>query len=278
MNARNAVRAPLPRPQRGLSLVELMVAMTIGLLIMVVLANLFIGTKASYRTQDDASRIQENLRFAAQVLGRTLRLAGYRADWHQSYDQVFGVGVPPIAGSDGDGANGSDTVIVRFQGSGSGTSSSNCVAANSCAGADGTVLDCLGNRIDRQMGTTRFVENRFRVRTPGANGGPALFCSIDGGNTWTEVVPDIENMQVLYGEKTSALPNAERYLAAGAAGQNLNNVISVRIALLHRSANPSAGIVDTRTYELARTTFDPADDRRFRFAAATTIGLRNRTQ
>jgi type IV pilus assembly protein PilW len=261
-----------------MSLIELMVAMTIGLLITVVIANLFIGSKASFRAQDDTSRVQENLRYASLVIGRTLRLAGYRADWNQTYDQVFGVGVTPIAGTDNNGANSSDTIIVRFQGSGNGTSSSNCAATNSCAGADGTIIDCLGNRIDRLMGTTRFVENRFQVRTPGSNGGPALFCSIDAGATWTEIVPDIENMQVLYGEKTSALPNAERYLVAGGGGQNMNNVISVRVALLHRSPTQSAGLTDTKTYDLARTSWDPADDKRFRLAATTTIGLRNRTQ
>ena len=115
--------------QRGMSLVELMVAMTIGLIITVVIANLFLGTKETYRTQDDLSRMQENLRFAFQVIGRTVRLAGYRADWNRTVDQVF-VGNAPIDGTNGTGANASDIIIVRFQGSGNGTSSANCVASN----------------------------------------------------------------------------------------------------------------------------------------------------
>lgn len=275
------------RAQRGLSLVELMVAMAIGLVITVVIANLFLGTKQSYRLQDDASRIQENARYSAQVLGRTLRLAGYRADWNQSYDQVFNTAVAApvvfaigqsVTGVNDNGTNASDTIAVRFQGSGTGASAAGCVATNTCAGADGTVLDCLGNRIDRLMGATKFVTNLFQVRTPGANGGPALFCSIDLGAAWTEIVPDVENMQILYGEKTTNLPSAERYLVAGAAGQNMNNVISIRIALLHRSANLSAGALDTRTYTLAGTVWDPADDFRMRLVSNATVGLRNRTQ
>lgn len=273
-------RFELQRPgtRRGFSLIELMVAITIGLLITIVIGNLFLGTKQNYRAQDDTSRIQENVRYSAQVLGRTLRLAGYRADWNQSYDQVFGAGVTPIGGTDNDGANASDTILARFQGSGTGASVAGCVAANTCAGADGTVLDCLGNRIDRQMGTTRFVENRFQVRTPGANGGPALFCSLDSGATWTEIVPDVENMQILYGERTGSLPSAERFLVAGAAGQNMNNVIAVRIALLHRSANLTAAALDTKTYDLAGTIYNPVDELRLRMVSNSTIGLRNRTQ
>ena len=99
------------RRQRGMSLVELMVAMTIGLIITVVIANLFIGTKETYRTQDDLSRMQENLRFAFQVIGRTVRLAGYRADWNRTVDQVF-LGNSPVDGTNGAGANGSDTAGV----------------------------------------------------------------------------------------------------------------------------------------------------------------------
>ena len=265
--------------QRGMSLIEIMVAMTIGLIILLVIGNLFIGSKQNYVSQDDASRTQENSRYSSLVLGRTLRLAGYRADWHESYDQIFGVGVTPVAGTDNNGANSSDTMVVRFQGSGDGTSTpAGCVATNSCAGADGTVLDCLGNRIDRKMGTAVFVENQFQVRTGGANGGTALFCTIDSGTNWVEIVPDIQNMQVLYGERTGSLPNVERYLAAGTAGQNMNNVIAVRVALLHRSANNSATLTDTKTYNLAGTTVGPFNDARVRSVSNMTVGLRNRSQ
>ena len=279
----NTLRATLnPRRQRGMSLVELMVAMAIGLVITVVIANLFIGTKQTYRTQDDLSRIQENLRFAFQVVGRTVRQAGYRAEWNRTTDAIFGTNVPPIDGSNATGANNSDTIIVRFQGSGTGASAANCLAANTCAGADGRVLDCLGNRVDRQMGpgtgvNVNFAENWLQVRNGGANGGPALFCSINLGGTWVEIVPDIENMQVLYGEKTG--PTAvDRYLAAGTVGLNMAQVLNVRIALLHRSANFTAGETDTRTYNLVGTSVGPFNDRRIRLAATSNFVLRNRTQ
>jgi type IV pilus assembly protein PilW len=274
-------RASLPmRRQRGMSLVELMVAMTIGLILTVVIANLFLGTKQTYRTQDDLSRIQENVRFAYQIVGRTVRQAGYRTEWNRTVDQVF-LGNSPIDGVNGAGATG-DTIIVRFQGSGTGLSSAGCLATNSCGGADGRVLDCLSNRVDRQMGAgtgagISYAENWLRVNTPGASGGPALFCSIDQGATWTEVVPDIEAMHVLYGEKTG--PTAvDRYLAAGTAGLVMAQVLSVRIAFLHRSANLTAGETDTRQYNLVGTTVGPFNDQRIRLAATSNFVLRNRTQ
>jgi len=283
----NTQRASLPlRRQRGMSLVELMVAMTIGLILTVVIANLFLGTKQTYRTQDDLARMQENVRFAFQIIGRSVRLAGYRAEWNKTVDQVF-LGNSPIDGTNATGANASVTLIVRFQGSGTGLSSAGCLATNSCGGADGRVLDCLSNRVDRQMGAgtgagISYAENWLQVRTGGQNGGPALFCSINQGTTWVEIVPDIENMQVLYGEKTG--PTAvDRYLDASKKGTAITDlvmaqVLNVRIALLHRSANLTAGETDTRTYNLVGTTVGPFNDQRIRLATTSNFVLRNRTQ
>jgi len=62
---------------RGFSLVELMVAMTIGLIILLALGRLFVGTKKSYNTQDALARMQENGRIAMHLLIRDVRMAGY---------------------------------------------------------------------------------------------------------------------------------------------------------------------------------------------------------
>lgn len=65
------------RDMRGLSLVELMVAITIGLIIMAAVSSLFVSSKQTYTTQDSLARLQENARFAMQFLIKDLRLAGY---------------------------------------------------------------------------------------------------------------------------------------------------------------------------------------------------------
>lgn len=62
---------------RGFSLVELMVALTIGLIIMAAVSMLFVSSKKTYTTQDSLARLQENARFAMQFLVKDLRLAGY---------------------------------------------------------------------------------------------------------------------------------------------------------------------------------------------------------
>jgi type IV pilus assembly protein PilW len=62
---------------RGFSLVELMVALTIGLIILSAVSMLFVNSKKTYTTQDSLARLQENARFAMQFLTKDLRLAGY---------------------------------------------------------------------------------------------------------------------------------------------------------------------------------------------------------
>ncbi len=65
------------RKIHGFSLVELMVAMTIGLIILAAVSTLFVSSKATYTTQDSLSRLQENARFAMQFIIKDLRMAGY---------------------------------------------------------------------------------------------------------------------------------------------------------------------------------------------------------
>lgn len=66
-----------PIKQAGFSVVELMVALTIGLILTAAVATLFINTNKTYNTQDDLARIQENARFAIEFITRDLRMAGY---------------------------------------------------------------------------------------------------------------------------------------------------------------------------------------------------------
>lgn len=66
-----------PSLGRGFSLVELMVAITIGLIVLAAVSAVLVGSKRSYNTQDRLARLQENGRFAMQFLIKDLRLAGY---------------------------------------------------------------------------------------------------------------------------------------------------------------------------------------------------------
>lgn len=64
--------------QAGFSLVELMVAVTIGFIVIGAVGYLYIGSRGAFRTADNMSRMQESARYAMDTLTRDIRMAGYR--------------------------------------------------------------------------------------------------------------------------------------------------------------------------------------------------------
>lgn len=66
------------RRQRGLTLVELMVALLLSLVLMYGVVTVFMANKQTFQVQEGLSRVQETGRYAIQALVRDLRRAGYR--------------------------------------------------------------------------------------------------------------------------------------------------------------------------------------------------------
>ncbi len=122
---------------RGFSLVELMIAMTLGLAIMGGIIALFLSNKQVYRTQEALSRVQESGRLAFEIMARDIRMAGNlgcpRTDRvanvleNQSTDWWADAFGPAIIGYDGDQAfaaatnraTGTDIITIRRAATGS---------------------------------------------------------------------------------------------------------------------------------------------------------------
>ncbi len=76
MNRRNT-HGSLPRRNRGFSMVELMVALVITLILMAGVSQIFLSSKKSYVIQDTLGRMQENGRYAMEIITTDLRRSGY---------------------------------------------------------------------------------------------------------------------------------------------------------------------------------------------------------
>ncbi|MBI5611491.1 MAG: hypothetical protein HY942_00265, partial [Gammaproteobacteria bacterium] len=70
-------RRRMPAGAGGYSLVELMVALAIGLFILGAVVSLFVTSKSSYRAQEGVDALQENGRYAIRALADDVRLAGF---------------------------------------------------------------------------------------------------------------------------------------------------------------------------------------------------------
>lgn len=67
--------------QAGLSLIELMISITIGLILLLALSGIFIGSSKSRNEMQKSASQQESGRYATQVLSDNLMLAGYLAEF-----------------------------------------------------------------------------------------------------------------------------------------------------------------------------------------------------
>ena len=65
------------RRTAGLSLVELMVALALGAVLMAGAITLFVNNRATYEVTNDMARLQENARFALEVMTQDIRMAGH---------------------------------------------------------------------------------------------------------------------------------------------------------------------------------------------------------
>ncbi|MGJ4803878.1 PilW family protein [Luteimonas sp. SDU82] len=65
------------RSQKGVSLIELMVALAIGSLLILALVEVFAASRTAYMLSAGLARTQENGRFAIDILQRDLRMAGH---------------------------------------------------------------------------------------------------------------------------------------------------------------------------------------------------------
>ncbi|MCW8917794.1 MAG: PilW family protein [Gammaproteobacteria bacterium] len=124
-------RPAAPTTQHGFSLIELMVALVIGLILLAGVLQLFLGSKQTYRTQEALGRVQQESRFAFATLSRELRMIGYQGcagraslapnviadrDGDDIADLPFG-NTTPLQGFDGGSGWLNPTPLPRIAGS-----------------------------------------------------------------------------------------------------------------------------------------------------------------
>ena len=106
------------RAQRGVSLIELMIAIVIAGLIALGLTQIFAASSATSRMTEGLSRVQENGRFATQFLQRQLRMVGYMgcgADTGRIVQQSFVNHLAEFDANVPGGNNVPDGNAYRFQ-------------------------------------------------------------------------------------------------------------------------------------------------------------------
>lgn len=166
--------------EHGVSLIELLIGLTIGLLVAVAAVGSLVYTRVSSTTVGDSSRLQQDASTAFRVIGQHLRQTGARPVQNHINERVrFN---PSYSGL-------STSTFVILNGT-NGTSNANDTLVISYAN-DTTIdsRDCLGQT---PAGAT--VTNTFTVS---AN---ELRCLGSAASATTQaVIPGVEDMQIWYG-------------------------------------------------------------------------------
>lgn len=260
------------RRQQGLSLIELMVALAVGMLLLAGFLQIFMSVRSTYAGNEAASRVQENGRFALDILSQHARLAGYRDPKHLDRPN-------PIMPPNGHGCTAGGIYCSLDRDA---TLSATVNAENGdrigfeyqpALTSAGTRLNCAGNTVGNEdVLTTAF----YTKVTDLGNGqlGSALYCqSSKGGSDPVELVEGIDAIQVQYGVGPDN--HVRRYVNAAAVA-DWNQVIAVRFAVLANSVYPVRGTpVAERKYYLLDTGPYEFDDDKQRQVFTTTVFLRN---
>jgi type IV pilus assembly protein PilW len=216
--------------QRGLSLISLLIALTIGVFLLAGLFDLWLQTRNTFQAQGYLAQVQDSERMALTVMANTIQSAGYYPLW-ENYSTSSSVPPPTpllstlnafptaanfsvagqyISGTTLTTATGvyaaGDLIVVRYMAD---------------TGANGKQLDCLG----QSHTNLTIVTNTYSVSS-GAN--PALQCEVDTESTSgavtlgtpQAVIANVSNLTALYGVDPTNTGSVTEYLDATAVGSS----------------------------------------------------------
>jgi type IV pilus assembly protein PilW len=230
MNPLSIKRFRSRRAAHGFTLVELMIALLIGLFLTGGLLTLVFAMRRSTTNQAGMSQLQDDLRMGMSILTNAVQSAGYYPNplLNTAVSMFPPVGTTFAPGQSITGTHTSaatpDTFTVRYATAGS----------NTALVKDNTI-NCAG-----QTSTTPATWT-MTLQVDTANS--VLQCVLSDGvnpNVTLNLVTGVTNMQVLYGVQSSTLTptnSADSYMTASTIPAALwPNVVSMKITLTY--ANP----------------------------------------
>ncbi|TXI20302.1 MAG: prepilin-type N-terminal cleavage/methylation domain-containing protein [Nitrosomonas sp.] len=238
--------------QLGFTLVEMMIAMTIGLVLLLVIGTIFASSRQVFGEQEDNARIQESGRYALEIIGRNVKQAGHVEVPFTGFKVAF-TGTA-ISGTNGD-PGVPDTITVQYDAA---------IGDN----------DCDGSPVNE---TGKIIQNHFNIDAVNAElqcyGQVSDAPTVPGAPPIGDVLlSNVEDLQILYGIDTNGDQSVDQYVELPI---DWDQVVTARVCVLIRS--DKTNIVPNGNYLNCNgvTVAVPAD-RRLRRAFTATINLRNR--
>ena len=273
------------RSQAGLSIIELLIALGIGVFLLAGIIQVTIGSRQSFDVVQAQSSMQEAGRFGVTFIASGVRQAGYVnagaidfADPDEFASTLVNVNADlesmtlrwPAQNGFEAGAivNGTDNATTT--GLADAKANTDSLTIRLQGDPDGVMRDCQGAAMS--VSDADVIRMTYYVDTNNN-----LNCAIDGANP-VELVSGVENMQIMYGVAVnpSSSIRAGRYVPARElTATDWPNVVAVRVALMTISDN--IALEDTsKNYQMLDQAIAGVSDGYARQVFAQSVTLRNR--
>jgi type IV pilus assembly protein PilW len=248
------------RKQQGFTMVELMVAVLIGLFLLGGLGILVFDNKRAFVGQGSLAQLQDGERMASTIMTDVIQTTGYFPNPQQNTAaNLISAASPPsvlVAMNAGQGVTGltgatlqGDSITVRY-------------ATNNHDG----ILLCNGN--DNETGSQAYYANTFSVVVNASNVSQ-LVCNLStngGAPVAYPLVNNVQSLTIMYGVNSAGIANnVDSYMTASAVTANnfWSNVVSVQLTITflnplvaNNGTNAGSNVAGQGTYSSATIPFN----------------------
>ena len=244
---------------RGFSLIELMIAMTVSLFILAGLFYSVIGDLRSYESTRSTQGLISKSRMAVQTMRLYIQQAGFRDVDALMNNTSFDSGTSAVGGSwvSSQVVNGltSSTVISDEK------TDSDILTVRFMGAADNGIVSCVGGDL---IGQTTSYEITLYVNTSNQ-----LMCK-DNNSTAIVFDRNVEFMELLYGTEDDL-----RYFTASEVA-DWTAVNRIKVGLLLSEDVSGYGLQNNNSYTIFNKTINATNDTHYRTVVMDTVSIGNR--
>ncbi|MCS3745083.1 type IV pilus assembly protein PilW [Xanthomonas arboricola] len=221
----------------GLSLIEMMIALVIGLILLLGVIQIFSASRSAFQLSEGASRAQENARFALDFLAHDIRMAGHFGCINDQAHFVKGEGDPKVNLSTSTGSGSPLDFSVSIQGyEAAGTAPGSQLTIGGTWGA----VTGLPAEIQALSPAPRPGSDIIVLRYLSAEGAPVTALAVTGGNSVVSVEAGRWSRLTSNGVATPTLFGvADCSHADVFAGTSTNSSVTAAVDLSRYTAQPT---------------------------------------
>jgi type IV pilus assembly protein PilW len=281
-----------PRYSKGLTLIEMMISMVLGMVIILGLTSVYLSSQKSARTRDAIGNMEANARVALSSLRQIIEHAGYPSiynvplekPFHTTDDGAIDINLKCRGGTEDlvrpnsiankytIDSGGRDRLVVKYMADN--PDDANAEIMRDCSG-NGVPAECSADPDNGMYDSMKaIVYNAIYITTP--PGRNVLLCAGSRNGVPQPLAEDISFIQFLYGVSNGVLISYKTATAVESA-KEWESVISVQVAILVRSSGNILKTAESRVFVLLNQNVNRNDKRLYR-VYSTTINLPNRNR